>query len=58
MKQRMELYEEAKSMIDEVTPHKESILYHNIFSLKLNGFYPFSTRQDVLGLVTFLNNID
>ncbi len=58
MKNRKELFEEAKSLIVESNPHKESILYHNIFSLKVNGFYPFSSKQDVMGLVNFLNNID
>lgn len=58
MEKRKALYEEALLMIKESTPQKESILYHNIFSLKVNGFYPFSSKQDVLGLVNFLNTID
>ncbi len=58
MKHRKELFEEAKSLIVESNPQKESILYHNIYSLKVSGFYPFSSKQDVMGLVNFLNNID
>ncbi len=58
MEFRKQLYEEAKSMIKECNPQKESILYHNIYTLKVSGFYPFSTKQDILGLVNFLNNIE
>jgi len=58
MELRKQLYEEAKSLIKESNPQKESILYHNIYTLKVSGFYPFSTKQDILGLVNFLNNIE
>ena len=58
MEKRKALYEEALLMIKESTPQKQSILYHNIFSLKLSDFYPFSSEQDILELVSFLNNID
>lgn len=58
MTQREQYYNEAKLMIKESTPQKESILYHNIFSLKISGFYPFSSKKDILGLVNFLNAID
>ncbi len=58
MKQRDQLYEEAIAMIEDATPQKESILYHNIYSLKVNGGYPFSSQKDVLELVNFLNSCD
>lgn len=58
MKDRKKLYEEAVAMIENTTPHKESLLYHNIYSLQVNGGYPFSSRQDVADLVTFLNSFD
>lgn len=56
MKQRDQLYNEAIAMIEEATPKKESILYHNIYSLKVNGGYPFSSKKDVYELVNFLNS--
>lgn len=58
MKQRDQLYEEAIAMIEDATPQKESILYHNICSLQVNGGYPFSSKKDVLELVNFLNACD
>lgn len=58
MTKRDKLYEEAVSMMESTTPHKESILYHNIYSLKMNGVYPFSSKKDVEGLVNFLNSYE
>ncbi|WP_297086921.1 hypothetical protein [uncultured Draconibacterium sp.] len=58
MKQRDQLYEEAIAMIEDATPQKESILYHNIYSLKVNGGYPFSSQKEVRELVNFLNSYD
>lgn len=58
MKNRDQLYEEAIEMIEDANPHKESILYHNIYSLKVNGGYPFSSKKDVEDLVNFLNSYD
>lgn len=58
MTKRQKLYEEAVSMIESSTPQKESILYHNIHSLKVNGGYPFSTEKEVKELVKFLNSYD
>ena len=58
MKQRDQLYEEAIAMIEDATPHKESILYHNIYSLQVDGGYPFSSEKDVKELVNFLNSCD
>ncbi|MDX8341486.1 hypothetical protein SLH46_19970 [Draconibacterium sp. IB214405] len=58
MKQRDQLYAEAIAMIEDATPQKESILYHNIYSLKVNGGYPFSSQKDVHELVNFLNSCD
>jgi len=55
MKNRELLYKEAVTLIENSTPLKESILYHNIYTVNVNGVYPFSTREDVLGLVKFLN---
>jgi len=58
MKYRNQLYAEAKSMIKNWTPQKESILFHNIYTLNVGGFYPFSSKQDVLDLVEFLNSYE
>lgn len=58
MTKREKLYEDAISMIESSTPHKESILYHNIHSLQVNGGYPFSTEKEVEELVKFLNLYD
>jgi len=58
MELRKQLYEEAKSLIKDSTPQKESILFHNIYTLKVSGFYPFSSEKDVLELVSFLNSIE
>ncbi len=56
MEQRDRLYKEAMAMIKVATPHKKSILYHNIYSLKVDGGYPFSSQNDVIELVDFLNS--
>ncbi len=58
MTNRDQLYEEAISLIKSSTPQKESILYHNIYSLKVSGGYPFSSKKDVQGLVNFLNSYE
>ncbi|HYQ57686.1 MAG TPA: hypothetical protein VEP89_10105 [Draconibacterium sp.] len=58
MKNRDQLFQEAIAMIEDATPHKESILYHNIYSLQTNGGYPFSSKKDVHELVNFLNSYD
>lgn len=58
MTKRDRLYEEAKLLLASSNPQKESILYHNIYSLKMNGVYPFSSKKDVEGLVNFLNSYD
>lgn len=58
MTKRDKLYQDAISLIDAKNPQKESILYHNIYSLKMNGVYPFSSKKDVEGLVNFLNSYD
>ncbi|WP_319231425.1 hypothetical protein [Draconibacterium orientale] len=58
MKYRDQLYQEAIAMIEDATPHKESILYHNIYSLQTTGGYPFSSKKDVHELVNFLNSCD
>ena len=58
MKNRQQLYEEAVLFLKNKTPLKASILYHNIFSLNLNGAFPFATREDVLDLVEFLNAME
>jgi hypothetical protein len=58
MTKRDRLYEDAISLIDSSNPQKQSILYHNIYSLKVNGGYPFSSKKDVEGLVNFLNSYD
>ncbi|MCK3684817.1 hypothetical protein [Maribellus sp. YY47] len=55
MEKRELLFKEAITLIENSTPLKESILYHNIYTVNMNGVYPFSTREDVLGLVKFLN---
>lgn len=56
MEQRDRLYNEAIEMIENATPQKQSILYHNIYSLKVSGSYPFSTKKDVCELVNFINS--
>jgi hypothetical protein len=58
MKQRDLLYNEAVTLIEKKTPQKESILYHNIYSLKMSGSYPFSSKKEVQELVNFLNSCD
>jgi len=58
MKKRDQLYKEAIALIVDATPQKECLLYHNIYSLKVNGGYPFSSQKDVLELVNFLNSCD
>jgi hypothetical protein len=58
MTKRDRLYEDAIAMIDASNRQKESILYHNIYSLKVGGGYPFSTKKDVQGLVNFLNSYE
>lgn len=58
MKKRDQLYNEAILMIESSTPQKESILYHNIYSLQVSGGYPFSSKKDVHDLVNFLNSYD
>ncbi len=58
MKDRKQLFEEAMALMDDATPQKESILYHNIYSLQVNGGYPFSSRKEVRELVNFLNAQD
>lgn len=58
MKNRDKLYENAILKIECSNPQKESILYHNIYSLKVNGGYPFSSEKDVNELVNFLNSYD
>lgn len=55
MTQRDRLYKKASAMIEDSSPQKESILYHNIYSLQVNGGYPFSCDEDVKELVDFLN---
>lgn len=58
MTNRDKLYQNAISMMESSNPQKESILYHNIYSLKVNGGYPFSSEKDVHELVNFLNSYD
>ena len=58
MTTRDRLYEKAISMIDASDPQKESILYHNIYSLKVSGGYPFSSEKEVRELVNFLNSYE
>ena len=58
MNDRNQLFEEAMALMKNATPQKESILYHNIHSLQVNGGYPFSSRQEVRELVKFLNACD
>lgn len=58
MKDRNQLYEEAMALMKNATPQKKSILYHNIYSLQVNGGYPFSSRKEVVELVHFLNAQD
>lgn len=58
MKKRDKLYEEAIAKIESSNPQKESILYHNIYSLQVHGGYPFSSENDVNELVNFLNSYD
>ncbi|MCY1721295.1 hypothetical protein OU798_13130 [Prolixibacteraceae bacterium Z1-6] len=58
MTKRDRLYNKAISLIESSTPHKESILYHNIYSLKVDGGYPFSSEKEVRELVNFLNSYD
>lgn len=52
------LYKEAIARIKTNTPQKESILYHNIYSLKMSGNYLYSSEEDVSNLVNFLNSYD
>ena len=56
MEKRDQLFKQAVLQIKSTTPQKESILYHNIYSLRVNGGYPFSSQKDVEGLVKFLNS--
>lgn len=58
MTKRDQLYQDAISLIRTWTPAKQSILYHNIYSLKVNGGYPFSSEKEVLELVNFLNSYE
>lgn len=58
MTKRDQLYKDAISLIESTNPQKESILYHNIYSLKVSGRYPFSSEKDVRELVNFLNSYD
>ena len=58
MKYRDQLYQEAIAMIEDATPQKESILYHNIYYLQTKGGYPFYSKKDVHELVNFLNSCD
>jgi len=58
MTDRKQLFEEAMEWMKNATPQKESILYHNIHSLQVNGGYPFSSRKEVRELVNFLNAQD
>ena len=58
MTKRDRLYQEAILLINSSNPQKESILYHNIYSLQVNGGYPFSSEKDVRELVNFLNSYD
>lgn len=46
------------TLIKSVDPFKKSILYYNIFSLKMSDKFLYSTKEDVLELVDFLNSID
>ncbi len=55
-KNRDRLFAEAKSMIKAPDKQKESILYHHIFSLKMNESYVLETQEDVDDLVRFLNS--
>uniref|UniRef100_UPI003216F875 hypothetical protein n=1 Tax=uncultured Draconibacterium sp. TaxID=1573823 RepID=UPI003216F875 len=58
MTKRDRLYKEAVSMMESSTPQKESLLYHNIYSLQVNGGYPFSSEKEVRELVNFLNSYE
>lgn len=58
MNDRDILYREAISKIEFTNPQKESILYHNIYSLQMSGNYLFSSKEEILDLVKFLNSID
>lgn len=58
MTKRDRLYKEAVSMMESSNPQKESILYHNIYSLRVNGGYPFSSSKDIKELVNFLNSCE
>ncbi len=58
MTKRDRLYHDAISLIESSTPDKISLLYHNIYSLKVNGGYPFSSEKDVIELVNFLNSYE
>lgn len=58
MENRDKLFREAISMIIAITPQKESILYHNIYSLKLSDNYVFNSKNDIVGLANFLNNCE
>lgn len=58
MENRHKLFTEARILMKSSDPQKESILYHNIFNLKMSGNYLFSTKEDVIGLVNFLNSCE
>lgn len=58
MENRDKLFREAISMIIAITPQKESILYHNIYSLKLSDNYLFNSKNDIIGLANFLNTFE
>ena len=55
MEHQNELFQEANELLTTPTPLKTSILYHNIYSLKMSDSYLFSSREDVIELVNFLN---
>ena len=58
MGKRDKLFNEAKTRIKNADPCKESILYHNIYTLKMSGNYLYSIKKEVMELVNFLNSYD
>lgn len=58
MRNRDKLFKDAISMVTSITPQKKSILYHNIYSLKLSDNYLFNSKNDIIELANFLNTFE
>ncbi|MGQ8338130.1 hypothetical protein ACUNWD_16380 [Sunxiuqinia sp. A32] len=58
MKNRNNLYSQAKALLRIPNPEKISMLYHNIFLLKLSNDYLYNTEEEIIELVDFLDSWD